>query len=358
MANFKNIRLCLFLRINLIYLPMKKILLLLPVFITISLHAQFVLNGDAISLGGDCYQLTEETTFSAGSVWYETLISLESDFDVNFTINLGDLDASGADGVYFVLQPLATDLGAAGGGMGYDGITPSVGVEFDTYQNGEYSDPVYDHIAITSNGSLNHSAVTNLDGPTQIIMGTPNAEDGDDHAVRIVWNHISQTLDAFVDCNLRVSYTGDIINDIFGGDPEVYFGFTGGTGSLFNYQVVCFEYTTEIDALEDVTICPGDSIQLIVPEGFATYQWLPDINITDNTINDPFVFPDETTTYTVILTDDCGASIYDTVVVNVGAIEFVDLGPDVTICEGQVWTFNAMVPGATYIWSDGSSLPT
>ena len=337
---------------------MKKILLLLPVFITISLHAQFVLNGDAISLGGDCYQLTEETTFSAGSVWYETLISLESDFDVNFTINLGDLDASGADGVYFVLQPLATDLGAAGGGMGYDGITPSVGVEFDTYQNGEYSDPVYDHIAITSNGSLNHSAVTNLDGPTQIIMGTPNAEDGDDHAVRIVWNHISQTLDAFVDCNLRVSYTGDIINDIFGGDPEVYFGFTGGTGSLFNYQVVCFEYTTEIDALEDVTICPGDSIQLIVPEGFATYQWLPDINITDNTINDPFVFPDETTTYTVILTDDCGASIYDTVVVNVGAIEFVDLGPDVTICEGQLWTFNAMVPGATYIWSDGSSLPT
>ncbi len=337
---------------------MKKILLLLPFLFIGTLHAQFVLNGDAISLGGDCYQLTEETTFSAGSVWYETLISLENNFDVNFTINLGDLDASGADGVYFVLQPLATDLGAAGGGMGYDGITPSVGVEFDTYQNGEYSDPGYDHIAITSNGSLNHTAITNLDGPTQIIMGTPNAEDGDDHAVRIVWDHIAQTLYAYVDCNLRVSYTGDIINDIFGGDPEVYFGFTGGTGSLFNYQVVCFEYTTEIDALEDVTICPGDSIQLTVPEGFASYEWLPNINITDNTINDPYVFPDETTTYTVILTDDCGATIYDTVIVNVGAIEFVDLGPDVTICEGQLWTFNAMVPGGSYIWNDGSTLPT
>ncbi len=334
------------------------ILLFSILFLTFQVNAQFVLNGDAIDLGGDCYQLTEETTFSAGSVWYETLITLDVDFDITFTINLGDLDVSGADGVYFVLQPLATDLGAAGGGMGYDGITPSIGVEFDTYQNGEYTDPAYDHIAITSNGSLSHTALTNLDGPTQIIAGTPNAEDGDDHEVRIIWNHTTQTISAYVDCDLRVTYTGDIIEDIFSGDPEVYFGFTGGTGSLYNYQVVCFNYTTEIDGLEDVTICPGDSIQLILPEGFASYEWLPNTDISDNTINDPLVYPEETTTYTVILTDACGFEIYDTVVVNVGAVEFVDLGPDVTLCDGQLWTFNAMVPDGIYLWNDGSTLPT
>ena len=115
--------------------------------------------------------------------------------------------------------------------MGYDGITPSLG-EFDTYQNGEYGDPAYDHIAITSNGSLSHTAGTNLDGPANIITGSPNAEDGLPHNIRIIWDAPTQTISAYVDCTLRVTYTGDVISDIFGGDPHVYFGFTGGTGSL------------------------------------------------------------------------------------------------------------------------------
>jgi gliding motility-associated-like protein len=60
----------------------------------------------------------------------------------------------------------------------------------------------------------------------------------------------------------------------------------------------------------------------------------------------------------VILTDACGLEIYDTVVVSVGPVEFIDLGPDLTLCDGQLWTFNVMTPGATYLWSNGSTLPT
>ncbi|MEZ5014015.1 MAG: gliding motility-associated C-terminal domain-containing protein [Chitinophagales bacterium] len=337
---------------------MKKVLLLSMIISCCAVHAQFVLNGDAENIGGTCYKLTDEVTYSAGSIWYETLVTLEENFDINFTINLGDLDVNGADGVYFVLQPLGTGLGAAGGGMGYEGITPSVGVEFDTYQNGGYGDPAYDHIAITSDGNLNHTAATNLDGPVNIITGSPNAEDGDDHYIKITWDAAAQTLQAYVDCDLRVSYTGDIINDIFGGDPNVYFGFTGGTGSLFNYQVVCFDYITEIDALVDATVCPGDSVQLSVPEGFASYLWTPDTGISDNTIADPWFSPETTTTYTVAITDLCGFVIYDTVTVEVGYPDFVDLGPDLTLCDGQLWTFNVLTPGATYLWNDGSTGPT
>lgn len=324
-------------------------------------RAQFVLNGDATSLGDNCYQITEETTYSAGSIWYETLISLDEDFEINFSLNLGDMDVNGADGIYFVLQPVSTGLGGAGGGMGYEGIVPSLGVEFDTYQNGDYSDPAYDHVAIQYNGVLNHSGIYNLDGPVQILDGIANAEDGDFHDVKITWDADLGQFEVYVDCVYRVGFITevfDIIATVFGGDPEVYFGFTGGTGGLFNTQIVCFEYTTEVDALEDVSFCPGDSVQLVVPDGFASYAWSPAAGLSDPTVHDPWASPDVTTTYSVIITDNCGYMIYDTVVVTPNSPEFVDLGPDLTLCDGQLWTFNVMMPGATYLWSDGSTLPT
>lgn len=323
--------------------------------------AQFTLNGDAASLGGDCYQLTTETTFSAGSIWYDSLINLENDFEINFTMNLGDLDASGADGLYFVLQPVGTGLGAAGGGMGYEGIVPSLGVEFDTYQNGGYGDPSYDHVAIQYNGVLDHASIYNLDGPVQIIDGTANAEDGNFHDVRITWDADMGQFAVYVDCVYRVGFITevfDVMLTVFGDDPEVYFGFTGGTGSLFNNQIICFSYTSELDALEDVSVCPGDSIQLELSDGFVTYEWSPADGLSDPSIPNPWASPDMSTTYTVIMTDACGFETYDTVEVLIQSPEFVDLGPDLTLCDGQLWTFNVLTPGATYAWSDGSTLPT
>lgn len=323
--------------------------------------AQFTLNGDATALGGDCYQLTNETTFSAGSIWYDSLINLEHDFEIHFTMNLGDLDATGADGLYFVLQPVGTGLGAAGGGMGYEGIVPSLGVEFDTYQNGDYSNPAYDHVAIQYNGVLDHASIYNLDGPVQIIDGTANAEDGSYHDVRITWDADMGQFAVYVDCEYRVGFITevfDVMLAVFGDDPEVYFGFTGGTGSLYNNQVICFSYTSELDALEDVTVCPGDSVQLELAEGFVTYAWSPEEGLSNPDISNPWASPEVNTTYTVVMTDACGFETYDTVNVLIQTPEFVDLGPDLTLCDGQLWTFNVMTPGATYAWSDGSTLPT
>lgn len=340
---------------------LKIMIVVLPLLCGTGLHAQFVLNGDAASLGGNCYQLTEETTYSAGSIWYETLINLTTDFEINFSLNLGDLDASGADGLYFVMQPVGTGLGDAGGGMGYLGITPSLGVEFDTYQNGDYGDPAYDHIAIQYNGVLDHGSIYNLDGPVQIIEGVNNIEDGEYHSAKITWDAETLHLQVFVDCVLRVAFISeviDVIETIFAGDPEVYFGFTAGTGSLYNNQYVCFEYTSEIDALEDVTVCPGDSTQLIVPDGFTAYEWSPGTGLSATDIANPWASPETSTTYSVIITDECGTQIFDTVEVFVSSPEFVDLGPDLTLCDGQLWTFNVLTPGATYLWQNGTTLPT
>ncbi|MFN3940085.1 MAG: gliding motility-associated C-terminal domain-containing protein, partial [Chitinophagales bacterium] len=249
--------------------------------------------------------------------------------------------------------------GSAGGGIGYDGIEPSLDIEFDTWQNTEYNDPSYDHVSIMRDGVLNHLAATALTPYTQIISGENNAEDGEYHKVNIVWVAALQTISVFVDCELRLIYTADIVEDIFGGDPLVYMGFTAATGGSYNNQFVCFNYLTGLDALTDVSVCPGDSIQLSVPAGFDSYLWLPDIGISDNTIYNPYFSPEETTTYIVTISDECGFTISDTVTVEVTSPDFVSLGPDKALCEGQSFTFNAFTPGAdSYLWSTGSTLPT
>ena len=80
----------------------------------------YFLNGTAQSLGGDCYQLTTTQGNQNGTVWYSELIDLTQPFDLNFTMNFGTFDATGADGMVFVLQDVGTDaLGQTGGALGW-----------------------------------------------------------------------------------------------------------------------------------------------------------------------------------------------------------------------------------------------
>ena len=61
-------------------------------------------------------------------------------------------------------------------------------------------------------------------------------------------------------------------------------------------------------------------------------------------------FDDVTINANVVLSDD--------IVVNVTPLPVFDLGPNATLCTGQVLNLDAAVPGATYLWQDGSALPT
>jgi len=241
--------------------------------------------------------------------------------------------------------------------LGYEDIEPSVDIEFDTWQNGDNSDPSYDHIAIMQDGVLSHAAGTALTGTEQILSGSINAEDGEYHQVRITWDPAEQTISCFVDCELRVEYTGDIIEDIFDGDPFVYMGFTAATGGSFNNQLVCLRYITAVDELEDVVLCPGDSVQLSVPEGFESYEWSPSDGVSDPTISNPWFSPETTTTYTVNLIDECGNIISDEVTITIGSPELVDLGDDLDLCDGETFTFNVTIDDGSYEWSTGSTLP-
>ena len=98
------------------------------------------------------YLLTEELGNQSGAVWSLETVDLSKDFEVKSKLNLGNIQgANGADGIAFVLQPLSSDQGSSGGGIGYMGINPSVAVEFDTYKWNS-NDPDGDHAAVVYDG--------------------------------------------------------------------------------------------------------------------------------------------------------------------------------------------------------------
>lgn len=323
--------------------------------------AQFHLNGTAQQVNDSCWILTPDQLNKVGSIWNLDKIDLNNSFQVLMQLYLGCQDGGGADGIMFGLQPVSTSIGQVGEGIGFQGVMPSVGIEFDTWQNGNLSDPSYDHVAIIKNGVLNHSSPNNLAGPVQANASNGNVEDCDWHTLRVNWDAATTTLEVWFDCKLRLSYTGDIVNEVFGGDPNVFWGFTSATGGASNLHQVCFSYTTFLDGFEDVVICPGGQFQLGVSGG-TSYHWTPDTGLSNPDIPNPIAKPDQTTTYLVEVTDACNNPFFDSITVFVdGDTVFFDLGPDTTICEGQFLLLDATSSGTdtvTYRWTLGQTSPS
>jgi hypothetical protein len=69
-----------------------------------------------------------------------------------------------ADGMAFVIAANPTGLGAPGYGIGYAGVNHSVGIEFDTYNNGASDGNSSNHIGVDVNGSLNSAALSYVYG--------------------------------------------------------------------------------------------------------------------------------------------------------------------------------------------------
>jgi gliding motility-associated-like protein len=346
----------------------KLILLTLLSTMTCTLvQAQFFLNGNAVATNDSCFQLTAAVNGQAGSIWNGEMVSLAESFEVLVDIFVGCEDEQGADGLVFGLQPISTTIGTNGGALGFGDVEPALGVEFDTYQNLDFGDPVFDHITVIRDGILNHNQPAGaLAGPVQANADDPNIEDCAYHPLRITWDADAQTLSVYLDCTLRLTYTADLVNDIFGGDPMVFWGFTSATGGLNNVHEVCFSYTSFLDELVDQTICPGESIQLEASGG-TSYRWSPATGLSDTTSANPIATPEETTLYTVEITDDCGIPFYDDVLITVDNDQFTlnltaSPEPAATVAPGTELELDAGVDpageGYTYVWSTelGSTL--
>ena len=202
-------------------------------------NSPYILNGSAIAINCNCYQLTPDLLWQGGSVWNKNQIDLRQSFNYVFNVFLGYKDADGADGIVFVLQQVGTSVGAQGQGLGFEGLAPSIGIPIDTYENFDFGDPSYDHVGIYENGDLRNYDTNVLAGPVQALINNPNIEDGQWHTFRIIWDATAKSLSAEIDGAPRVQATVDLVKNVFKNQPEVYWGFSAATGGLSNLQKIC-----------------------------------------------------------------------------------------------------------------------
>jgi len=107
-----------------------------------------------------------------------------------------------------------------------------------------------------------------------------------------------------------------------------------------------------VDAVNDTTICPGQSAQLNAMGG-TSYQWSPTTGLSNPNIANPIATPAVTTTYTVTVTGGltaCATTSVDSVKVTIGSITpaATNSGP---LCVGFALNLNATPNGGTYQWS-------
>ena len=202
------------------------------------------LNGNAACTGG-ALRVTPANFGQAGSVFSTTAIPLGpgATFSTFFTFNFNspggaaDNDGLGADGLVFVVQPVSSTVGGGGGGIGYQGIPTSLGVEFDTWNNGlGVGDPDGNHVGVDLNGSINSVVTASI--PTRMNNGS----------VWFVWIDYDGTT-----LSLRLSQTptrpaAPTLTHVVNlasvlGTTQAFVGFTSGTGAAFeNHDVLSWQF--------------------------------------------------------------------------------------------------------------------
>lgn len=239
---------------------------------------KFLTYADAEQIGDDCYKLTEEVDGQHGCAWYEKPIDFSNPFTHKMTANFGDRQCSsnfdyGADGICLIYQTNGPDYcGGTGSGIGAGGMPNSFIIEFDTYLNPYLSDPgsgpcdVDDHSSVNINGNMNHNA--SINGPVNI----GEVEDGNYHDIEFTWNPSTNDYTVSFDGNVIMSGSYDIINNVFGGETNVWWGYTASTGAASNEQIICPVIPDPLvlgtqEYLED-TICEGEDFHGFTEDGF------------------------------------------------------------------------------------------
>lgn len=240
----------------------------------LSVDAQFNVAGNATSTGAGCYEITNGNSQS-GAVWNMSLIDLSQPFEIALKLNFGDNDG-GADGLSFVLQPISSGVASDGSGVGYNGITPSIGVVMDDFQNPDDGDISNDHMSLFKNGNVSHGGANELVSVSGVTGFPANIEDGANHTFRFKWipGSPNGTIQVWFDGVLSFAYSGDIVNAIFGGNPMVYWGVSGSTGGYSNVQSVCMDLVADYTAING---CAGQVIPFVDEsesgQPITSYTW-------------------------------------------------------------------------------------
>ena len=203
--------------------------------------SDYVLGGSpkaTINSGDGVVTLTTATSTQFGSVWSGKRIDVTKDFVIDASVRLSNGVYDGADGMAFVVQPASTAAGSSGGGLGYQGISNSFAVEFDTYFNSGADSTSSDHIAYIANGAAGSSAAHTA----YVTPYTAELEDGTWRDVRFIYNATTKKLTTEFETadgtELSQILTATVDLRILVGNDYAYWGFTAATGGQVNLQQV------------------------------------------------------------------------------------------------------------------------
>jgi hypothetical protein len=199
-------------------------------------------------------RLTPSEKRKTGAVWHSIKQQLNEGFSTEFQFRLSNIINGGADGFAFVIQNHDLyAIGGTGGSLGYgiydfsshppyhEGISNSIAIEFDIWDNYEFSDPPAPHISIQTNG------VNENTSDHTFSLGASNLEidlkDGLIHTAKI--EYLNSQLSVFVD-DMDVAILNipmDIQSIITLSQNNAYVGFTGATGgSTANQDILSWSF--------------------------------------------------------------------------------------------------------------------
>ncbi len=266
------------------------------------------------------------------------------------TVTLGTCQAS--DVVDLIFNPLpVVDLGAdisvcpgtivtldaTVPGATYVWNTGDVTATIDTDGPGTYS------VTVTANGC------TSTDAVTIIEQALPPLDLGPDQTL-CAGDLI--TLDATTPGATYLWSNGAMTPTITVGSSGIYSVTVTQGGCAVDASVqITVVPVPQVDLGADQTLCPGETATFDASSPGATYAW----STGDDT---PTITVSQSGTYSVIVTNAAGCSFSDEVTVFTVDADAVDLGPDVSLCQGESLLLDATLPGATYLWNTGAITPT
>jgi hypothetical protein len=239
-------------------------------------------------------RLTQATPSSAGSAFYsERTLDLTQPIHTSFSFLLhGTNTPVHADGITFALQSSGlTALGDAGGGLGYAGITPSVAVQFDTFQS--TNNPTGSKVGIDTGGST-----------TPVASAAPAFDlYGAKVYAWVDYDPATTTLQVFVSTtNIKPTtpLVTTVVNLATTIGPNAFAGFTGGTGADDEVNDITswsLTATASAQALPTVNATPG--IVTIAGSCFITpyFTYSPTCSLTPiptSTGTRSLIFPNKT----------------------------------------------------------------
>ncbi|HEY0750951.1 MAG TPA: gliding motility-associated C-terminal domain-containing protein, partial [Chitinophagaceae bacterium] len=105
-----------------------------------------------------------------------------------------------------------------------------------------------------------------------------------------------------------------------------------------------------LQAMNDTTICAGDTIQLRINTDGLQYNWSPAANLNTSNISMPVAVTHNTTTYTITSTIG-GCNTTDEIIVRTVPYPNIHAGADTTICYGTAAYLNATTDAAAILWA-------